>query len=65
MHERVKNNGLDQNLNDSNKNETLCTWVLFVNPFQTNVALHIETSHLFCRAKLMTGFYMKRNIGLK
>ena len=47
IHERVQNNELDQNLNDSNKNETLCTWVLFVNPFETNVALHIETNDWF------------------
>ena len=26
---------------------------------------HIETSHLFCATKQMTGFYMKRNTGLK
>ena len=25
----------------------------------------METSHLFCRAKQMTGFYMKCNTGLK
>ena len=25
----------------------------------------MESSHLFCRAKQMTGFYMKRNTGLK
>ena len=30
-----------------------------------NVAFDIETSHLFCRAKQMTGFYIKRNTGLK
>ena len=29
------------------------------------VVFHIETSHLFCRAKQMTGSYMKRNTGLK
>ena len=33
----------------------------------TSVALHIEyrDQYLFCRAKRMTGFYMKRNTGLK
>ena len=36
-----------------------------VNPFQPSVMFHIETSHLFCRAKQMSGFYMKRNTGLK
>ena len=38
---------------------------LELNQFQPSVAFHIETSHLFCRAKQMTGFYMKRNTGLK
>ena len=35
------------------------------NPFQPSVEFHIETSHLFCRAKQMTGFYMKHKNGLK
>ena len=34
-------------------------------PFQPSVAFHIETSHLFCRTKQMTGFYVKRSNGLK
>ena len=34
------------------------------NPFQPNVVFHIETSQLFCRAKQLTGFYMKRNTAL-
>ena len=38
--------------------------ILF-NPFQPSVAFHIETSHLICCANQMTGFYMKRNTGLK
>ena len=29
------------------------------NPFQPSVTYHIETSHLFCFAKQMTGFHMK------
>ena len=33
--------------------------------FKPSVAFHIETSHLFCKAKQMAGFYMKRNAGLK
>ena len=33
--------------------------------FPNTPAFHIETSHLFCRAKQITGFYMKRNTGLK
>ena len=35
------------------------------NPFQPSVAFHIGTSHLFCSARQMTGFYMKRNTRLK
>ena len=35
------------------------------NPFQGSVAFHLETSHLFCRANQLTGFYMKRNTTLK
>ena len=37
----------------------------FLNRCQLSVALHIEASHLFCRAKQMTGFYMKPNTDLK
>ena len=33
------------------------------NPFQPFVAFHIETSHLVCSVKQMTGFYMERNTG--
>ena len=29
------------------------------NPFQLSIVFHIETSHLFCRAKQMIGFYIK------
>ena len=36
-----------------------------LNPFQPSVVFHIETSHLFCCAKQMTGFYMKRSTRLK
>ena len=36
-----------------------------INPFQLSVAFHIETSDLFCSAKQMAGFYMKRNTRLK
>ena len=36
-----------------------------LNPFQPRVSFHIETSHLFCRPKQMTAFYVKRNTGLK
>ena len=38
---------------------------LRVNPFQLSIAFHIETNHLFSRAKQITGFYMKSNAGLK
>ena len=34
------------------------------NLFQPIVAFNIETSHLFYRAKKVTGFYMKRSTGL-
>ena len=36
-----------------------------LDPFQSSVAFHIDTSHLFCSAKQMTGFCMKHNPGLK
>ena len=39
--------------------------LLAFNQFQLNVAFHIDISHLFCSAKQLTGFYMKRNTGLK
>ena len=32
--------------------------------FWLNVAFDIETSHMFCYAKQMTGFHMKCNSGL-
>ena len=35
-----------------------------INLFQPSVAFHIETRHLFCSAKEMTSFYMKRDTGL-
>ena len=35
-----------------------------ISPFRPSVAFHIETSHLFCSANQMTGFYMKFNTGL-
>ena len=35
------------------------------NPFQPSAAFHIETSHLFCKAKQVTSFYMKHNTGMK
>ena len=40
-------------------------FVSIINPFQPSIAFHIETCHLFCRAKQKTGFYMKYNTGLK
>ena len=33
--------------------------------FQTSIAFHIETIHLFFGAKKMTDFYIKCNTGLK
>ena len=38
---------------------------LGINPFKPSVTFLIETSHLFCSAKQMTGFFVKRNTGLK
>ena len=35
------------------------------NPFNRSVSFRIETSHLFCRPFVLTGFYMKCNKGLK
>ena len=46
------------------KNNQIIT-VLCINPFQSSVAFNIETSNLFCSAKQMTGFYIKRKTGLK
>ena len=40
------------------------TYIITLTHF-SSVALHEETSHLFCRAKRMTGFYIKRKTGLK
>ena len=35
------------------------------NPFQPSVMLHIETIHLISPENQLTGFFMKRNTGLK
>ena len=35
------------------------------NLYQLSVAFIVETSHLFCGAKQLTGVYMKLNTGLK
>ena len=35
------------------------------NPFQPNVGLRIETSHLICTPNQMTGFYKKCNTGFE
>ena len=34
------------------------------NPFQPSVSFNIETNHLICVAKQMTGFYTECNTGL-
>ena len=36
---------------------------MFFNLFQSSVVFHIETNHLICNAKQMTGFYGKCNTG--
>ena len=38
---------------------------IYLNLFQPSVAFYIETSHLFCRAKQMTGFYIIVNTRVK
>ena len=38
---------------------------LHLNPFQSIVAFHIETSHLICSANQMIDLYIKCNTGLK
>ena len=35
-----------------------------INPFQSNVAFHMKTSHLISSANQMTGFHMRYNTGL-
>ena len=37
----------------------------YFNSFQPSIAFHMETSHLFCSTKQVTGFCMKTNTGLK
>ena len=45
---------------------SILKWNVFVFiPFQSRVAVHIETSHLICIANQMAGFYTKCNYGLK
>ena len=36
-----------------------------LNPFQPSISSHIETSHLFCRVKQMSGLYMKGKTRIK
>ena len=36
-----------------------------VNPLQSTIAFHIETSNLIFNAYQMTGFYVKCNVGLE
>ena len=33
-------------------------------PFQSSVAVHMETSHLICTENQMDGFCLRRNTGL-
>ena len=35
-----------------------------MNPFQSGVVFHKETSHLICTVNQMTGFFIKYNTGL-
>ena len=50
--------------NDNDYERCKFTFTVPNNSFQPNVAFPIKTRDLFCRAKQMTGFYMKHN-GLK
>ena len=34
------------------------------NTFQLSVVFHIEKNHLICTANYVSGFYIKRNLGL-
>ena len=43
----------------------LAICLVFLSPFHPSITFHIETSHLFCRGKQITGFYMECNTGLK
>ena len=56
-------------MQDENRYLTLFATRLIIyptfNPFQLSVAFHIETSHLFCSAKQMNGFYIEHNTRLK
>ena len=50
------------------KQDIRLTWtghVIHSEMVQPSISFHIETSQLFCRAKQMTSFYMKRNTRLK
>ena len=47
------------------KNRLIVFLFSIFNPFQLSIVFHIETSHLFCSAKEIIGFNMKRNIGPK
>ena len=56
---------MDEVAKTDGASERLSTSSPLINQFQLNVGIHIETSHLFCRAKQITAFYMKLNIKLK
>ena len=51
--------------------DVICCLILYkkhrelIKPFQSSAAFYIEISHLIFKANQTTGFYMKRNIGLK
>ena len=40
-------------------NSLTLTFISQSNPVQLSFAFHIETSHLLCSAKQLTGYYMK------
>ena len=43
----------------------ICLKLHMLNSFQPSVAFQMETSHLVCEAKQVTGFYIKRSTNLK
>ena len=64
MFEQFLNAPLINFIHCSVGNVNLC-FGLFINPFQPSIVFNKETSHLFCSAKQMTGFYMRHSNGLK
>ena len=60
-----KNQSLGKRTLFISKKTTVNLLTCNLNPFQPSVTFHIKTSHLFCRATQMIGFYMQCNTRLK